>query len=131
MSMSKKTKIAVYGTLRRGYGNHRRVATSTLVGEGLTKEKYTMYASGIPFVDKKPTCQIRVEIYEVTPEVLKSVDSLEGHPYAYKREPIPIEMDNGDKLDAELYFYPVDPERSYLTEVVSGDYNDYRNARSY
>ena len=36
------TKIAVYGTLRQGYGNHPVLGKSPLIGSGWTKEKYKL-----------------------------------------------------------------------------------------
>lgn len=121
-------RIAVYGTLREGYGNHGYVRNATKIGIGTTKEKYTMFASGIPFVDKAtPTSTIVVEVYDVSDEDMPSVDRLEGHPYVYKRESIDVIMENGEEVQAELYFYPVTASRERgLTLVKSGDYTDYR-----
>lgn len=126
-------KIAVYGTLRAGFGNHRLMEDSTLVGSGLTKEKYTMYASGIPYVDKdEPTSRIRVEVYDVKDEDLPSIDSLEGHPSWYRREEIPVELDNGEEVDAWLYFMPgVGKNSGNLTKIESGDYTEYRKEYRY
>ena len=116
-------QIAVYGTLRKGYGNHAYLNGCKYIGSGWTENKFQMTASGIPFVHKdKPVSNIRVEIYEVPESKIRYVDGLEGHPEWYKREPTSIKMDEGNKLEAELYFNT--QEASTLIE--SGDYTDYR-----
>eukprot|EP00966_Prymnesium_polylepis_P051099 1182724-Prymnesium_polylepis.1 len=88
-------RLFVYGTLMTGYGNNRVIASrdkceiSRCLGRALTMEKYTMTASGIPFVDPDtPTCRIHGEVWEVNDAVLPRVDRLEGHPNWYFRHPI-------------------------------------------
>lgn len=121
-------KIAVYGTLRQGYGNALYLGDSKLVGKGKTKEKYKLTASGIPFVKKnEPVHNVVVEVYEVTDEQLPTVDRLEGYDPNdhegswYKRTPIQVELDNGEEVEASIYFN--DDEGGTLIE--SGDYADY------
>lgn len=122
------TKIAVYGTLRKGFGNHRLLQNSKFVGAGLTKEKYKMTASGIPFVNpNKKVSNIRVEVYDVTDSQLPYVDALEGYNPNdhdgswYKRTPIEVKLDDGDEIEASIYFS--DSEAASVIE--SGDYKDY------
>ena len=115
-------RIAVYGTLRRGWGNNRLLADSKFVDAGKTKVKYTMYASGIPFVSShKPTSNIHVEVFDVPEEDVPRVDGLEGHPNWYQRRPIQVILDSGEETTAELYF--MDGERG-LPVVESGNYED-------
>lgn len=120
-------KIAVYGTLRAGHGNHHYVENSTLIGIGWTDDKHTMYASGIPYVHENGgTSQIRCEVYEVSDEDMPDVDSLEGHPGWYNRRPTAVTLDNGDKVEAEMYFMEVNRP---IFIVESGDYFDYSPPR--
>lgn len=125
------TNIAVYGTLREGFGNHRVLGDcrENKVGLGWTVDQYEMTASGIPFVDQNtPTSRIRVEIYAVTDEQLPTVDQLEGYNPAnhegswYKRTPIQVEMDNGETIEASIYFN----NDKANTVVESGDFADYK-----
>lgn len=125
------TNIAVYGTLRKGFGNHRYMDGCELVGLGWTTDEYEMTASGIPYVDpNEPTSKIRVEVYAVSDEQLPYVDRLEGYDPDnhegswYKRTPISVKMDNGDEITASIYFN--DSKGSTLVE--SGDFSDYVNA---
>ncbi|MCL4112889.1 UNVERIFIED_CONTAM: hypothetical protein GTU68_023855 [Idotea baltica] len=118
--------IFVYGTLRKGYGNHRLLKGSKLVCNAKSVEKYTMTAAGIPFVSRKPLVEITGEVYEVPDDQLPSIDALEGHPHAYKREPMSyINLDTKEQGEAELYFYEHENRRVELIE--SGDYSKYRN----
>ncbi len=113
--------VAAYGTLRKGWGNSRLVDTpqNKHVGTGKTVEKYTMRASGIPFLSKEPMVNITVDLWEITKESLVNVDALEGHPEWYKRELVPVEVD-GTVYDAYIYFN----EGSKADIVESGDFNN-------
>lgn len=124
--------VAVYGTLRSGYGNHALIQDSTLIGSGKTKDRFTLTASGIPFVTKgldEGLSNVKVEVYSVeTPHELRDLDGLEGHPSWYKREITTIVLEDGTEVDAWLYF-----NEPGGVVVESGDYADYRkqNVRSW
>lgn len=121
MDIGTTRKIAVYGTLRNGFGNHRYLKNSKFIGTGKTVESFTLSANGIPFVHKDPLHNVVVEVYEVNDNDLKNIDSLEGHPNWYKREITNIQVGN-QIIPAWLYFYP-----KKANEIIeSGDYKDYR-----
>lgn len=114
--------ISAYGTLKKGFGNSRLIDKgNNWLGTGKTVEKYTLTASGIPFVSKKPLSNIIVDVWKVELENLPSIDRLEGHPNWYKREEIDIEL-NGKVIKTWLYFN----EDKGDTLIKSGNYNDYR-----
>ena len=115
---NKETIIAAYGTLREGFGNNRLLRYSKHLGTGQTIEKYTLRASGIPFVSKEPLHNVVVDVYKVDDDTLQSLDSLEGHPERYCREEIPVKV--GDTtMKAWLYF---NNGYSHLPIIESGDY---------
>lgn len=123
-------KVFVYGTLRKGYGNHRLLETANFVSNGTTKEKYTMFASGIPYVNKHiPNTNIVGEVYEVNDKELVRLDQLEGYDPSrheeswYKRELINVITENGNSVEAYIYFNDYNKEENI---VESGDYQDYR-----
>ena len=63
------------------------------------------------FLDKAvktpPIVQVKGEVYEVSNEILKRVDELEGHPTVYKRERIKVVMEkSGKEIEARVYFFP-------------------------
>jgi gamma-glutamylcyclotransferase (GGCT)/AIG2-like uncharacterized protein YtfP len=70
----------VYGTLRRGHGNNRLLATSEYICDYVTEPKYTMISKGgFPAVKEGGNTAIVCELYKVTDkEVYRSVMSLEG-----------------------------------------------------
>lgn len=76
-----KKLIAVYGTLKQGFGNNRRLGDSKLLGSTLTKRKFTMYScGGFPAVTPTGETKIHIEVYEVVnPNILQSVYMLEGY----------------------------------------------------
>lgn len=123
--MKKPMLFMVYGTLMQGRGNNRLFGDSKFLGTCVTKEKYTMYVSGIPFVDPdEPTCQIKGEVFEVTDEeVLDRVDRLEGHPTMYQRRLTTVILD-GKEIEAWLYFYP---HKRFSNERYKTTNGDFRN----
>ena len=104
-------KIAVYGTLKSMYGNNRLMQGSTLVGTGWITG-HRLYEAGIPFVVKDNTADysIQVEVYEVPEDQLPRIDSLEGHPTWYKREPTDVIMEDSTSLSSEVYKMAHQPE---------------------
>jgi gamma-glutamylcyclotransferase (GGCT)/AIG2-like uncharacterized protein YtfP len=112
-----KHYLAAYGTLRRPYGNSRLVDRKTnWLGEGVTVEMYEMRASGIPFVNKTPSTNIVVDVWEIDDEQLENCDRLEGHPEWYKRELIDVKIGE-DVKQCWLYF-----NDSSAPIVESGDF---------
>src|SRR5258705_6708416 len=99
-------KLAVYGTLKKDYGNHRVLGEKpTYLGEGMTKDNFTMGGWGVPIVYKHPLAPIAVELYEINEDQLFGpVDRLESNGYYYNREETTILLDGGEEHDAWLYF---------------------------
>ena len=89
------TTIAVYGTLKRGYGNNRLLTSwATFLGEDFVPFN-KIRGTGFPiakFHGADGTKLLKVEIFAITsPETLQRVDALEGHPQWYKRTPVVTE----------------------------------------
>ena len=99
------TLVAVYGTLKKGFGNNTLLKGSTYVGKGETKNKYPMVASGIPYLieEEGKGFNVDVELYAVSKSTLESLDSLEGHPNWYRRKEIDIVIGKKTKR-AWIYF---------------------------
>ena len=115
--------VAVYGTLKKGRGNHRVLGNAWHIGDGLTCEKYLMADHGVPYVYPK-TLQgqdggrIVVELYKPRDiGTWQALDCLEGHPDHYCREMIAVETE-GEIVNAWLYFAGHDPspEDKFITE---------------
>ena len=101
-SRGKTYTVFVYGTLRNGYRNHYLLEErSRFLGNAKSVCKYTMtaieyYEEGekfaVPLVSKSPQTKILGELYEISEEVLKDLDELEGHPKIYTRKEAEFEI---------------------------------------
>lgn len=121
-------KLFVYGTLQRGFGNHRRLADAQFISSGTSVKPYVLFNCGFPMAvpfteaqDTHPLLPITGEVFEVTEKQLNSCDQLEGHPRWYKRDTIQINTDNGI-VDAMIYEMP-SWSNSHLSPIVDGKYN--------
>lgn len=109
----KKHLLAVYGTLRKGYGNYASyLQTATYLGTVTTLEKYRLvvidYPCLLPFNGEGH--QVMVDLFDIDASTLKKIDALEEHPTVYQRKK--IEMSNGDL--AWIYFRNIDHQPPYL-----------------
>lgn len=84
-----KSKLFVYGTLKRGYGNHHILEGSTYLGnyelEGSTLIDLGAYPGLIPAEDDVHDVVLG-ELYEIDDDLLPRLDRLEGVPWLYTRE---------------------------------------------
>jgi gamma-glutamylcyclotransferase (GGCT)/AIG2-like uncharacterized protein YtfP len=123
------TLVAVYGSLRKGFGNHGRLLGSTFVGTTQTTEKFSMYSlGGFPMVQLEgaKVSPITVEVYECNDDALRSLDQLEGYrgprqSNFYDRS----EVETG--LGTALIYHIEGREGRELVE--SGDWKEYCDAR--
>lgn len=119
-----KTKVAVYGSLREGMGNHRLLIGSDLLGH-FNVEGFEMYSYGaFPFI-KHGDGTIIVEVYEVDEETFKRLDRLEGYPSFYDRELIEV----GGQHQAWIYF--IEQDASDNLRVENGDWKDWKKNKEY
>ena len=124
--MKSKTKVAVYGSLLSGLGNHRVMQESGgKLLSSTTIDSFKMYpVAGYSFPaivfsgNKEDT--IAVEVYEV--EDLRRLDTLEGYPYHYDRQFVKTE----DNQVAWVYFQETKPN---MEPIVHGDWKKYREER--
>ncbi|MBI4804126.1 MAG: gamma-glutamylcyclotransferase [Desulfovibrio sp.] len=123
-----KEHFFFYGTLRPGQHNYFALLHDakgvTHVGLGRTVERYTMLASGYPFVLRCPaSTRIRGDVFAIrSREVVAAVDELEGHTgraRGYRREPVDIELDAGGRIVCWMYLYYGTP---LAEEVPDGDW---------
>ena len=100
--------VAVYGTLKQGFGNHRLLTDATFIGEGHTKEKYRLCVNGLPYMLKGEHSDgnnVIVELYDCNPLEMYNLDILEGHPRFYKRKKVDISVGE-NTYSAWAYFVP-------------------------
>ena len=121
--------VAVYGSLRKGLGNHRVLGDSKLVSTGIV-QGFGMYSmGGFPALTTLANkTDVVVEVYEVDNDTMRRLDRLEGYPHFYNRVPVPIHLNEGEDgvesyLTAWIYFIDDKfPEKSF---VESGDWVEY------
>lgn len=84
--------VFFYGTLKRGYGNHRRMfGDSTnnpnikFIGNAKTMPEFgIVYANMLPYLIKDKL-EVHGEVFRVSDSMLEQLDYLEGHPNHYVR----------------------------------------------
>lgn len=115
-------KVAVYGSLKRGFGNHRLIEGQTFINNGFTmNDGYTMYSLGaFPGVVEDGDSDIQVELYEVDDAGLERLDRLEGHPTFYCRKQVNIVGRDDSVHYAWMYIYQ--GETGGLPLVATGDW---------
>jgi gamma-glutamylaminecyclotransferase len=130
MTENNKILVAVYGSLKKGFGNHRLLSGSEFVGEGQTLSfdwdmlSFIAYPALIPS-EKGKGNKVKVEVYSVTPEVFSRLDSLEGYPSFYDRKKVKVAIDT-NSFDYDGKFI----ETCWIYYIA--DYNKYnRSAESF
>ena len=98
--------VFVYGSLKKGLGNHSLMSNieAKFVGFDSISGQFSMVSyGGFPAVchDTKVECApVYGQVFEIPPEGLRALDSLEGHPRWYKREKL-----RTDVLDKRAWIY--------------------------
>lgn len=97
--------VFVYGTLMRGFWNHRyHLSNQVFVGESRTADPaYWMIGGGFPYVIRVPEGErgayIAGEVYRVDDQALRGLDLLEGNGSHYTRAQVALQ----DKTQAWMY----------------------------
>lgn len=122
--------IFVYGTLRKGYWNHKFIENSTFLGKGYTvSDKFVMRAVSYPFVsdavgnDIRNSTKIFGELYAVTDAVFKDLDRLEGYPRFYDRRQVEVEIRGNGTEVAWMYINNKPSGRI----IASGNYEEFKS----
>ena len=125
-----KNLIAVYGTLRMSNGNHRLVKDSKYLGTFNSQPEFSLYTlGGFPGLKTNGSTSVVMEVYEVTDEVAKSVDSLEQYnpnEKSYFYDKINIKTPYGT---ASVYIYVDHISENRL--IVSGDWMEHKKELIY
>ena len=103
---NEKHRVAVYGTLKRGYGNHRLLADSRVHWQSQDRRCLSFARKWVTYLYDKVGVgeRVRLEVTDVDDETLDSLDSLEGHPTFYERRKIWVSMDDWSKSECWVYF---------------------------
>lgn len=96
-------KLFVYGTLKKGHGNHSLLDGSHFLGELKMWMPFEMYDLGLfPALccSRGNLCWIEGEVYQVSDTVMDCVDVLEGYPDLYEKTTL-----NTKFGDTTLYYF--------------------------
>ena len=69
--------VFVYGTLKKGYGNHHLLKNAEFVGDATVKG--TLYVEGLPMYRSEGDGVVHGELYQVDNVTLGALDMLEGY----------------------------------------------------
>jgi gamma-glutamylcyclotransferase (GGCT)/AIG2-like uncharacterized protein YtfP len=85
-----RTLVAVYGSLKRGFYNHRLLEASTFMATGLV-DGFEMFSLGSYPMVIPGNGKISVEVFEVDFPTFGQLDRLEGFPSFYGRQVVTVE----------------------------------------
>lgn len=80
-------KAFVYGTLKKGHGNHRLLRSAEFLGRAYVEGPWKMTNLGAfpAVVSSETPSRIFGEVYLINTEILGALDLLEGYPHFYTR----------------------------------------------
>lgn len=128
-----RTRVFVYGTLKKGGWNHDRFLNKTaFVGNASTVKNYTMLADRLPYVDQHhfppASGHIKGEVYAATPAELDMLDKLEGHPEWYCREPVQVNLIRPGRSEEKMWAFLYFSDSGEGKIVHSGDWPEVGDA---
>lgn len=117
-----KVKLFIYGSLKRGFDNHKLLGSRAIRrGKATTRAKFALYEErfgNYPVMTREPFAHIEGELYEVrTQELLDELDRFEGAPEYYERIAIQVKY-QGRIINAETYViknYQADEDQKPLS----------------
>jgi gamma-glutamylcyclotransferase (GGCT)/AIG2-like uncharacterized protein YtfP len=121
--------VAVYGSLRKGLGNHGLLQGSEFIGTGKVSG-YGMYSlGGFPAMSNVGAkSDAVVEVYSVDEVTMARLDRLEGYPSFYNRSLVAVLLDEGEggvATYASAWMYHIDEAFDNKDFVASGDWVKY------
>ncbi len=116
--MSSPDLCFVYGTLRRGFGNHRIMqrAGGRFFGDAVTRTPFPLVVDGLPYLLERPGegFPVEGELYRIPEYGWEDLDRLEGHPHFYRRR-VESFLVGGEVVQAWVYFLSRDD--GYLSQL--------------
>lgn len=117
--------IAVYGTLRRGNGNHLCLGNSRQLGTTILQGFGMVSLGGFPAIDREEGSSVVIEVYECNEEAEERCNRLEGYdPNATEHtfyDRISIDTEFGP---AVVYVMPGILEERAHARIATGDWHD-------
>lgn len=122
--MKEKTvKIAVYGSLKRGFHNHFLIDGALIDCKPCTIcGRLFDTGAGYPaFTADEDAYEVQAELVTLNARILPLVDRLEGHPNFYTRVLLNCRTEDGKTEKAYVYTMP-ESMTAQMEEVTSGNW---------
>lgn len=122
--------IFVYGTLKRGYHNHRLLKEAQFLGEAWLENYgvFDVYNGGFPGIKLCEGKKVYGQVYRINEEELKRVDRLEGYRgkgivgNMYEREEVEVKLsiEGGGYIpcDVSVYVWNSKRENEYIESGI-------------
>ncbi len=121
--MEAVNRLAVYGTLRLGQPNWRRLLWAARHLGTHRLDGFRLYDGGaFPYAVPSEKSGIVVDLFAVDAQTLAACDGLEGHPDHYRRRPVVV-------AGQSAWLYGVD-EAPGLPSIAHGDWLRHNEDRS-
>lgn len=126
MLMNQSTHlVAVYGSLKQGFYNHRLLNNAPLVAVGKVPG-FAMYSMGLYPMAVRKKGSIQVEVYAVDSATFQQLDRLEGYPNFYDRNQVVVNQADtakGPQLQLTAWLYFGEPQQvADLPRVRGGNW---------
>jgi len=115
--------VFVYGSLKKGFGNHSVLGSSRLVSESVTVDAaYDMGSfRAYPACVKNGENVIHGEVYAVNRNTMRNLDRLESNGVFYNREQVDVRLLNENKTVKAWVYFLIDnaPPRCPRVKTIS------------
>lgn len=123
--MTRRFKVAVYGTLMAGERNERWAADALDRRPCLLRGTLYDTGWGYPaFIPNADGSEVRAELLTVTDATLARMDILEGYPILYRRETVQTMLGDGSVESALVYV--LNTRMRGAKVIAGGDWREYR-----
>lgn len=125
--------VFVYGTLKKGFGNHHLLHNCPYKGKGHIQGTKMLNLGAFPGMIPDESKKVQGELYEINEFTLKRLDRLEGHPHFYTRHLAQVHVPpsgasaetphQAETVDAWAYYLSADNASHYseLCPVVDSE----------
>lgn len=123
MNKEKREIVFVYGSLKKGFGNHGFVEDQDYLGYAKSASRdYAMISLGaFPAVCRYPNgTKVAGELYSVDAPTMVALDRLEGNGNLYRRYQEDFINDKGETVKAWIYIMPIQIARAVYSRSGSG-----------